>query len=54
VSTANISSVVFYGTSSSNLDQRAAGVATSHAYDYKDKGISYASPVLNHVLLTGK
>lgn len=54
LTTSNITSVVFYGSSSSNLDQRAEGVATSYAYDYKDKGISYASPVLHHVLLKGK
>lgn len=53
--TSNVTSVVFYGTNSSNLDQRAQGVATSYAYDYKDTGaISYASPVLHHVLLKGK
>jgi hypothetical protein len=54
VPTANINSVVFYGTSSGNLDQRAAGVATSYAYDYRGNGTAYASPVLHHVLLKGK
>jgi hypothetical protein len=57
VSTDNVRSVVYYSTSSGKLDQKTEGVATSYAYDYtalKGKGISYASPVLHHVLLKGK
>lgn len=51
--TDGIRSVVFFGSSSDALQHTAEGVATSYANTYAAPGMSYASPVLHHVLLTG-
>lgn len=47
---------MFYGTSPNSFTAQAEGVATSYAVDFTPlkRGISYASPVLHHVLLKGK
>lgn len=54
VATDGVRSVVFYGSSRDALDSTAEGVSTSYAYDYNGtNGTSYASPLLQHVLLKG-
>lgn len=54
-STAGVSSIVQYGTSRDALQQTAEGVATSYVSDYSSVGgVSYASPLLHHVLLKGE
>lgn len=53
--TAGVSSIVQYGTSKDSLHQTAEGVATSYVSDYSSVGgVSYASPLLHHVLLKGE
>lgn len=53
--TDNIRSIVYYGSSSDDLQHTAEGVATSYVntYDHEGLGTLYASPILHHVLLTG-
>lgn len=53
--TAGVSSIVRYGTSKDALHQTAEGMATSYVSDYSSVGgVSYASPLLHHVLLKGE
>lgn len=50
--------VVLYGTAHGNYSREAIGVTTSYVYDYSEAddgaGLSYASPLIHHVLLTGE
>ena len=50
--------VVLYGTAPGNYSKQATGTTTSYVYNYTQAedgaGLSYASPLIHHVLLTGK